>query len=161
MRTRQLFGVSSFPCGRTFRASFVSGKFTFHALFLCLFTCIRCSFPLRADWPKLTALSTGRHRGTGGRIQITETWLQALHPFLPCCQSALGELARWRWRSENSPFIMQNSWVNVSYPDYILCRHGASFKIFSCNVTIFSCYFNSYWKPWGRVVMEWNPHIPF
>ena len=52
-------------------------------LFLCLFTYIWCSFPLRADWPKLTALSTGSHRGTRGRIQITEMWLQALLSFRP------------------------------------------------------------------------------
>ena len=82
-------------------------------LFLCLFTYVWCSFPLRADWPKLTAQSTGSHRGTRGRIQITEMWLQALLPFSPCRQSAPGELAHKQWRSENSPFIMQNSWVKV------------------------------------------------
>ena len=95
-----------FSLWRTFRASFVTGKFTFHALFLCLFTYIWCSFPLRADWPKLTALSTGSHRGTGGRIQITEMWLQALLLFSPCRQSASGELAHMQWRSENSPLFL-------------------------------------------------------
>lgn len=82
--------------------------------FLCLFTYLRCSFPLRADWPKLTALSMGNLRGgTGGRIQITETWLQALHPFSSRRQSTPGELACRLRRSENSSFAMQNSLANV------------------------------------------------
>ena len=43
-------------------------------------------------------------------------------------------------RSENSPFTTQNSPANVQKLWQFLVRFGASFKIFSCNVTPFSCY---------------------
>jgi len=54
----------------------------------CVFSvCLHpCSFKLCAYWRNLTvtAQSTGSHRGIGGGIQITETFLQALLPsFLP------------------------------------------------------------------------------
>ena len=44
--------------------------------------------------------------------------------------------------SENSPFTRLNSPANVWYwvYDLFLFRCGAFFKIFSCNVTPFSCY---------------------
>jgi len=46
--------------------------------------------------------------------------------------------------SENSPFTRLLSRILrlVAYNNFLF-RRGASFKIFSCNVTPFSCYWNS------------------
>ena len=51
--------------------------FTFEVVLLC------------ADWVNLTAQMRESYRGIGGGIQISEMYLQALHPFR---QSALEHL---------------------------------------------------------------------
>ena len=53
-------------------------------------------------------------------------------------------------RLDNSPFTMHNSLAKVHSPiiDYFIFGCGTSVKIFSCNITPFSCYWNFYWKLW-------------
>ena len=61
-----------------------SGVSSFHWSFICLweiclsravsmFVYIQHTFPLHADWPNLTALLTGSHRGHRGGISVPET----------------------------------------------------------------------------------------
>ena len=104
-----MFSVDLFCWGHTFRASFSHGKFIFCALFLCLFTINThfCSTLIGQNW-QLCSL-TGSHRGTGGGIQIPETWLLAFSPFLPHHQIALGELAL-RLRT-----LMYIAWTSKQY----------------------------------------------
>ena len=60
-----------------------------------MFVYIHTHFHFMLIGSNLTAQSMGSHMGIGGGIQISETQLQALHPF--CYQSAPENLlAGWR-----------------------------------------------------------------
>ena len=62
-----------------------------------MFVYIRACFHFALIGGNLTAQSTGSHRGIGGGIQIPETQLQALLPFLAPPPECSGELARRLW----------------------------------------------------------------
>ena len=72
------------PLFRSGTLSDLPGVSSFHWSFVCLweiclsravsmFVYIQHTFPLHADWPNLTALLTGSHRGHRGGISVPET----------------------------------------------------------------------------------------
>ena len=67
-----------------------------------------------------------------------------------CQKLSMSSVFIRHWILENSSFTMHNSLANVHSPiiDYFMFRRGTSVKIFSCNITPFSCDCNFYWKPW-------------
>ena len=55
--------------------------------------CLQCLFTFVLIGENLTARSMGSHRGIGGRIQIPQTYLQALLPLAAPLPEHPGELA--------------------------------------------------------------------
>ena len=52
-------------------------------------------------------------------------------------------------RDQRNPGLLHRIlWLKAIAYDYLVFRLGASFTIFSCKFSPFSCYQNSYWKPW-------------
>ena len=69
----------------------------------------RCPYHADTREGSMTAQLTGSHRGTGGRIQIPEMWLQALLPFPAPLPEHPGELSCRLHQYRNSALISQMS----------------------------------------------------
>ena len=77
------------------------------------------------------------------KIKNTTDWWKQ-NKIQSCKGITLKYLPSWVFtrqrRLENSPFTTHNSWLTFGSLWQFLFKFGACFKIFSCNVTPFSCY---------------------